>query len=203
VLPTLPEGYEVKGLQYPGRDRNFDCNSQVPTGYHNERTVFYVFGRYPKWEDHQRRYPITDLIVCHGDFLNATRNYAHKNCSTRGFGSYGDILLRDRKMYVAPTPFALTNGTIGNRTLILPENMKVDERFKEVGRLERTESDWLLSSYTFNFDKNNLKGDFADNPTKGKVHRFVAYRCKEAAGDPVEMSTVKDFKSEEEDDCGD
>ena len=42
------EGYEVKGLAYPGREANFDSNSQVPSGLHNGRTIFYVFGRYPR-----------------------------------------------------------------------------------------------------------------------------------------------------------
>ena len=41
------DGYEVKGLAWPGRDRSFDTNSQVPSGYHNGRTVYYIFGRYP------------------------------------------------------------------------------------------------------------------------------------------------------------
>ena len=98
VLSTSPEGYEVKGLQYPGREIDFDCNSQVPKGFHNERTVIYVFGRYPKWVDGQQDYPIIDLILCHGDFLNANHSFNHRNRSIRGFGSYGDILVRDRKM---------------------------------------------------------------------------------------------------------
>ena len=38
------EGYEIKGLAYPGRDASFDSNSQVPTGLHNGRTIYYVFG---------------------------------------------------------------------------------------------------------------------------------------------------------------
>ena len=46
-----------------------------------------------------------DLVVCRGDFLNADHTYVHKNKSVKGFGSYGDIMIRDRKMYVAPTPF--------------------------------------------------------------------------------------------------
>ena len=45
------EGYELKGLAYPGRDASFDSNSQVPTGLHNGRTIYYVFGRYPKIPD--------------------------------------------------------------------------------------------------------------------------------------------------------
>jgi hypothetical protein len=39
-----------------------------------------------------------DLVLCRGDFLNADHNYVHKNKSIRGFGSYGDIMIRDRKM---------------------------------------------------------------------------------------------------------
>jgi hypothetical protein len=42
------DGFELKGLAYPGRDASFDSNSQVPTGFHNDRSIYYVFGRYPK-----------------------------------------------------------------------------------------------------------------------------------------------------------
>jgi len=41
------EGYELKGLAYPGREASYDSNSQVPCGEHNGRQVYYVFGRYP------------------------------------------------------------------------------------------------------------------------------------------------------------
>src|ERR1700685_2449028 len=44
-LVTVTEGYELKGLAYPGRDASFDSNSQVPTGFHNGRDIYYVFGR--------------------------------------------------------------------------------------------------------------------------------------------------------------
>jgi len=192
VLPSVPEGYEVKGLAYPGREQNFDCNSQVPKGFHNERTVFYVFGRYPKWECPKKQYPLTDLIICHGDVLNASRGYVHMNRHLQGFGSYGDILIRDRKMYVAPTPFALTDGTIGNRTLIVPAGMVVsDERLAEVGRLEREEVPQLLSEYTFNLNSNILEGRLQENPTKGKKHQFVAYRAASAGGQPVKIRQAR------------
>jgi hypothetical protein len=46
-LVNSPEGFELKGLAYPGRDASYDCNSQVPCGEHNGRQVYYVFGRYP------------------------------------------------------------------------------------------------------------------------------------------------------------
>jgi hypothetical protein len=88
------EGYEVKGLAYPGREVNYDCNSQVPSGNHNGRAIFYVFGRYPSEPDGDT-YPVLDLVICHGDFLNADHDYVHKNRSVKGFGSYGDIMIRD------------------------------------------------------------------------------------------------------------
>ena len=64
------EGYELKGLAYPGRTADYDCNSQPPCGEHNGCQVFYVFGRYPAKPD-GNRYPVLDLVVCHGSFLNA------------------------------------------------------------------------------------------------------------------------------------
>jgi hypothetical protein len=74
ILVQHTEGYEIKGLAWPGRESSYDCNSQVPTGYHNGRDVFYVFGRYPKAESQGTEYPVIDLVLCHGDFLNADHN---------------------------------------------------------------------------------------------------------------------------------
>ena len=62
-LVKTTEGYEVKGLAYPGRDASFDSNSQVPTGHHNGRDIYYVFGRYPKNPDGDS-YPVLDLELC-------------------------------------------------------------------------------------------------------------------------------------------
>lgn len=139
-----PEGYEVKGLQWPGREANYDSNSRVPTGEHNGRAIYYVFGRYPAASD-DPEYPVVDLVLCHGDFLNADHTYVHKNRSFRGFGSYGDLLVRDRKMYVAPTPFALTNGATGQATLITPEELTLDSNSLEtVGQLARTEAEQIV-----------------------------------------------------------
>ena len=74
-LLELAEGYEVKGLETPGRDATYDSNSAVPSGYHRGRTVYYVFGRYPATTNAQ--YPVVDFVICHGDFLNAQRDYIH------------------------------------------------------------------------------------------------------------------------------
>ena len=63
-LVQHPEGYEIKGLAVPRRDKNYDSNSQIPTGIHHGRTIFYVFGRYPKVRA-AKEYPVIDLgCVC-------------------------------------------------------------------------------------------------------------------------------------------
>src|SRR3990167_6530658 len=171
-MVATTEGYEVKGLAYPGREANYDCNSQVPSGSHNGRTIFYIFGRYPTEPD-GNSYPVLDFVVCHGDFLNAEHNYVHKNKNVKGFGTYGDIMIRDRKMYVAPTPFALTEGTTGLMTLILPEDFGSDDRYKVVGNLTRVEAETLVVGYNFDLRTNELKAERVPNPNKGNQHRFV------------------------------
>lgn len=180
------EGFEVKGLKYPGREANFDCNSQVPTGKHNGRTVYYVFGRYPETSD-GAKYPVLDLVVCHGDFLNARHEYVHKNRSVRGFGSYGDIMIRDRKMYVAPTPFGVLEGVAHHATLILPAATAVPERFALVGEVTRRESETVVTGYTFDLLTNTLTPQTVANPDAGREHRFCAWRPKDHRGDDVRL----------------
>jgi hypothetical protein len=176
-LVASADGFEVKGLAYPGREANYDCNSQVPSGCYNGRTIFYIFGRYPSEPDGDS-YPVLDLVVCHGDFLNADHVYVHKNRSVKGFGSYGDIMIRDRKMYVAPTPFGLTTGTAHNHTLILPAGQQADSRFREVGKLARREAPKLIVGYTFDLRENTLTPELVDNPSAGTEHQFRAYQLK-------------------------
>ena len=165
-----PEGYEVKGLQWPGREASYDSNSRVPTGMHSGRTTYYVFGCYPANTD-DPEYPVIDLVLCHGDFLNADHTYVHENKSFRGFGSYGDLLVRDRKMYVAPTPFALTSGTTGQATLIATGELALDGRLEQVGELVRIETD-------------------------GKQHRFAAYRLKGMGSGTVSMKNLEQVEEQ-------
>ncbi len=189
------EGYEVKGLAWPGRVRNYDANSQMPTGRHNGRSISYVFGRYPAdletYPDHGggRQYPVIDLVMCHGSFLNADHGYIHKNKSVEGFGTYGDVLIRDRKMYVAPTPFALTEGTTGLMTLIAPEEIRAPDGFRRVGGLSRTEAAELVVAYRFDLRTNELAAERVPNPHAAAEHRFAAYRLDSQAAKPVTMST--------------
>lgn len=194
-LVKYPEGYEIKGLAWPGREKDYDSNSQVPTGLHNGRQIFYVFGRYPadlsKYTDQgggRKQYPVVDLVLCHGDFLNADHNYVHKNKSVKGFGSYGDLMIRDRKMYVAPTPFALTDGTTGLPTMIVPEAFDPAPNFKEVGRLTRVEAEKLVVGYSFDLRSNDLKAETIPNPNAGTEHKFVAYRHNSQSSKPVTMA---------------
>jgi hypothetical protein len=171
----LPEGFEIKGLAYPGRALNFDSNSQVPTGYHNGRVIYYVFGRYPSKPDSDE-YPVTDLVLCHGDFLNADHEYRHENKSTRGFGSYGDLMTRDRKMYVVPTPFALVTNVAHHFTWILPSENDPTEGFETIGSLVRTEAAQLVVSYKFDLRTSELIPRLIPNPSAGREHSFRAWR---------------------------
>jgi len=178
------EAFEIKGLKYPGRWASFDCNSQVPTGLHNGRTVYYVFGRYPKEPDGPR-YPVTDVVICDGSFLNARHEYVHKNRSVRGFGSYGDILIRDRKMYAAPTPFGVLDGVAHAATLILAADAKPSKRLECVGEIVRRESPTVVTGYSFNLLNNTLTSRTVANPDAGREHHFRAWRLKGDAGEPV------------------
>ena len=188
-MVATTEGYEVKGLAYPGREANYDCNSQAPSGNHNGRTIFYVFGRYPATPD-GNTYPVLDLVMCHGDFLNADHEYVHQNKSIKGFGSYGDIMIRDRKMYVAPTPFGLTTGTAHQHTLILPEDFPVGADFQRVGTLVRRETEDLIIGYSFNLRKNVLTPKTIRNPSAGREHRFCAWRLKGTGGEAAAMRAI-------------
>lgn len=184
-MVATAEGYELKGLAYPGRDASFDSNSQVPTGFHNGRTIFYVFGRYPKNPD-GNRYPVL-LVICHGDFLNADHEYKHENKSVRGFGSYGDILIRDRKMYVVPTPFRVVEGVAHQQTLILPNEVNTGKGFVHVGDLSRREADHLIVGYSFDLQTNEIVPKTVPNPSVGREHRFRAWRLDGSSSETVTM----------------
>ncbi len=185
IVSTI-EGYELKGLAYPGRDASFDSNSQVPSGFHNGRTIYYVFGRYPKIPDGDT-YPVLDLVICHGDFLNADHDYRHANKSVRAFGSYGDILIRDRKMYVVPTPFRLVEGVAHQQTLIVPADVKAGREFVKVGALTRRETTELIVGYSFDLQTNELLPRKVANPGAGREHLFHAWRLRGASTPPVTM----------------
>jgi hypothetical protein len=196
----MAEGFEIKGLAYPGREATFDSNSQVPTGYHNGRVIYYIFGRYPADPD-GNEYPVTDIVLCHGDFLNANHEYEHENKSVRGFGTYGDISIRDRKMYVVPTPFALAANLAHFMTLILPAKANPGGGFELVADLSRKEAPQLVVAYNFDLRTNELVADVLPNPNAGRKHLFRAWRLKGESGTrKVEMLPKKPLAKLETDD---
>src|SRR5579872_2180546 len=65
TLVDYTDGFELKGLAYPGRVNDYDSNSQVPKGILNGRSIYYVFGRYPSKPD-GNEFPVLDLVICHG-----------------------------------------------------------------------------------------------------------------------------------------
>ncbi len=203
-IVQVTEGYEVKGLAYPGREANYYCNSQVPSGHHNGRTIFYIFGRYPNRPDGDT-YPVLDLVVCHGDFLNADHEYVHKNKNVKGFGSYGDIMIRDRKMYVAPTPFGLVSGVAHLQTLILPTDFPVPKDFKQVGTLVRRETDQLIVGYRFDLGENVITPETVPNPSAGQEHVFGAWRLNDGSDESVAMRDIALMMTDDDQDgvCAD
>ncbi len=96
-------------------------------------------------------------------------------------------MIRDRKMYVAPTPFALTTGTTGLRTLIVPAGTEKPGDFVSVGMLEREEAKEMVTGYSFDLTTNALKVERTQNPNAGRLHRFEAVRLQKH-GQHVTMS---------------
>jgi hypothetical protein len=129
--------------------------------------------RYPKQPD-GNRYPVVDFVICHGDFLNAGRGYVHKNKAVKFVGSYGDILIRDRKMYVVPTPFRLIEGAAHHQTLVLPAEDEPGADFFEVGQLVRSECPEIIIGYSFDLTTNTLTPRTAPNPNAVAQHAFRA-----------------------------
>ena len=187
------------------RDLTVDLRVQnnVPCGVHHGRQVYCVFGRYPKKPDGDS-YPVLDMVLCHGSFLNADNEYVHKNKRFRGFGSYSDILVRDRKMYVAPTPFALAEGTAHRFTLIIPADQNPGTDYVQVGELMRREVDKVATAYHFDLKTNTLETTLSPNPSGGKEHNFNAYRLKGDPAEPVKMreakAILKELETADEDD---
>ena len=88
---------DTRSKGWPTRaEADYDCNSQVPCGQHNGRSVYYVFGRYPAAPD-GNSYPVLDFVLCHGSFLNAATRIITR---TRAFAirQLRRDLVRDRKM---------------------------------------------------------------------------------------------------------
>jgi hypothetical protein len=146
-------------------------------------------------------YSTFSVVICHGDFLNADHEYVHKNKSVKGFGSYGDIMIRDRKMYVAPTPFAVAQGLTGTRTLLIPSSWKPPKGFKKVGDIVRIEAANLVVGYAFDLKTNNISVRTVPNPEVGREHCFSAYRIESDSDKTVTLVSdphQEDIEDEDE-----
>ena len=83
------------------------------------------------------------------------------------FGCYGNILVRDHKMYVVLAPFSLAKGTAHRRTLILPAETKVDDNLVEIAEHGRLEVKRVVVAYNFNLRANEMQTALVDNPNAG------------------------------------
>lgn len=190
VLSEHPSGYEVKGLAVPGRTADFDCNSQLPLAFQDGRAVYYIFGRYPS--STSLEFPVHDLVLCPASLLNAETVNTNTNQSFRGAGSYGDILIRDRRMYVSPTPYALMPETVGHATLVLEgESAQVPAQLRKVSQFRRTEAAEIVTGYSFDFATNKLTSQRAPNASAGTNHLFDLYRVREYS-DPAPTPSDKE-----------
>jgi hypothetical protein len=165
------ESYEVKGITAGSRERDFDSNSALPSGQHSGKKVYYIFGRYENPSQ------------------GGGSAFVADNKSMRVLGTFGDILLRDRKMYAPYTPYKLLSGLRGRCTLIARSDAQPpQDLFDEVGRFGRQEAEQILVGYRADLKANTLLGEFEDNPNSGAWHDFVAYRSKEDHDtEPVEL----------------
>jgi hypothetical protein len=94
-------------------------------------------------------------------------------------------------MYVAPTPFALTEGTTGQRTLIVPEDVEVGDGLERVGTLVRVEAESIVIGYHFDLVSNVLTPTLPENPSAGVKHTFAAYRVEGSGGGEVIMRSTE------------
>ncbi|MFJ6674494.1 hypothetical protein ACIQMJ_25620 [Actinosynnema sp. NPDC091369] len=183
------EAYEVKGITVGSRERDFDSNSALPSGVHQGRQVFYVFGRYDNDKVGGENPVVHDIVIVHGSFLNAGQGFVAANRSLRVLGSYGDILLRDRKMYAPYTPYKLLGGVRDECTLVLPSTEEMPAGFTAVGQFDRIETDQIPIGYKADLKADTLVGEFESNPSSGVVHSFVAYRTQ-ASGSTTPVDLV-------------
>jgi hypothetical protein len=96
-------------------------------------------------------------------------------------------------MYVAPTPFALAEGTAHRRTLILPADHPVDNDLVEMATLTRREVESMAVAYNFDLRTNELQTSLVPNPNAGREHVFKAYRL---TGDSTEMVALRERSRE-------
>ena len=154
---NVTEGYEIKSLAFergrPARS-DYDCNSTVPSGRKGNRDIFLAFFLYTGRGDAPR--PVHSLAIAHADVINCDFETAdeHENPAIHDFGSFGDGFIRNRKMYVFPTPFTIHPPGIGRASLIVPADWNIaDPRLVRVAQIGRAISPTRISGYTIHLKR--------------------------------------------------
>jgi hypothetical protein len=133
--------------------------------------------------------PFLDVFVRCAQGLGSGKLITRESRQDKEF-HFQIMLIRGRKRYVAPTPFALTVGTAHNQTLILPTGWRADSRLREVGLLVRHEPEKLVIGYALDTRANTLVPELVDNPSAGREHSFSAFRLKGAGGEEVAVRPI-------------
>ena len=179
------EGYEVKSLSFangkPAR-KDFDSNSTIPSGRKQDRDVFLVFFLYTGKGRSLRT--VHSLNIAHTDVINADHALAarHANEAIRGFGSYGDGFIRNRKMYVFPHLFSIDPDAIGRCRLVVPAEWNVQhEGLTRAGTIERTVSAKTISGYAIDLrHQGQAEVKSASNPAAGTLRSFDVFEAADS-----------------------
>lgn len=174
------EGFEVKSLAFangrPARS-DFDSNSTIPSGQKHGHDVFLVFFLYTGSGANPR--PVHSLTIAHADLINADHAVAaaHLNEGVQGFGTFGEGFIRNRKMYVFPTPYTIDPSGLSRCRLIVPAAWAVnDGRLQKVGTLNRVVAGTELSSYHIHLDGVTPAASITHpRADAGKVHSFDVF----------------------------
>lgn len=137
-------GLEVKSLSFSGgrpARKDFDTNSTIPGGEKEGSPVYIASFLYTGTGLNPR--PIHSFCMVHGDLLNAERDFVHENKAIHGFGSFGDAFIRDRKMYVFPTPFTLIPSLLGQVRLVVPSGTELASTTPTIAKVEDVTRTWV------------------------------------------------------------
>ncbi len=179
------EGYEVKSLAFAGgrpARKDIDFNSTIPSGRKAGRDIFIVFFLYTGSGISPRS--VHTISVVHGDLVNADHAIAdeHLNVQIKEFGSFADGFIRNRKMYVFPTPVSLDPGGLGRCRLVVPEAWELTQRgLRHVGTMERKIAPQAVESYTIRL-RGRGQAEVSKVPVAGagNLLRFRIYEADEA-----------------------
>lgn len=185
-------GFEVKGLAYPGREANYDCNSQVPSG--SQRSDHLLHLRPLSGETGRQflsSFRSRNLPRRLSERRSQLRSQKQERERVRNLRRHHD----PRQENVCRTDSVWSHDW-NAQTLILPAKFPVDDRFRSVGTLVRFEADNLILGYSFNLKTNALKPESIKNPGAGRQHEFIAYRLKGSRGDTVALRPVREVLAE-------